>query len=173
MPHWKDIGAWLAAVVEHWELIVVTGAIPFFLDLVDKMFDWKMPKKFYVVFIAIGLVLAMFSAWREEREGKDNSETKQHQFEQKFNQCDAEHSTLKNLADTYASQLANQQATVNTCVVTLAKNAAGEPQRTMVWTVGLGIVKQPIVTEMVLVTNKATTFRGNLSCENPFHIFDW
>jgi len=58
---------WILAVLEHWELIVAAGAIAFILDLIDKFFEWKMPKKYYAVFVAIGLFLATFTAWREER----------------------------------------------------------------------------------------------------------
>jgi hypothetical protein len=57
---------WLLALVHHWELVVVTGAIPFVIDLVDKIWGWKMPKKVYVGFVAMGLFLAMFATWRDE-----------------------------------------------------------------------------------------------------------
>jgi hypothetical protein len=97
-----------------------------------------------------------------------------------YTRCDAERSSLRELTDTYSSQLenqrgiiTNQQSTIDTCMVTLTKNIVGEPLRPLVWTVGLGIIKTPILTEMVLVTNRQTTLRGDLECDEPFDIFDW
>jgi hypothetical protein len=59
---------WLGTVIEHWELIVVSGAIPFAIELIDRLLDKKMPKKWYAIFVSIGLALAMFASWREQRD---------------------------------------------------------------------------------------------------------
>jgi hypothetical protein len=61
-------GEWLLAVVEHWEILVTIGIIPFGLDIVDKYFECKMPKSYYAIFLGIALFLAMFKAWDEKRE---------------------------------------------------------------------------------------------------------
>jgi hypothetical protein len=69
MHAWMSaFGEWLGTVVEHWELIVVTGAIPFGIELIDRLLDKKMSKKWYAIFVAIGLMLAMFTSWREQRD---------------------------------------------------------------------------------------------------------
>jgi hypothetical protein len=64
-------GKWLFAVVEHWELIVASGAIAFVIDLIDRFWEWRMPKKWYAWFVGVGLFLAMFAAWQDQyRDGE-------------------------------------------------------------------------------------------------------
>jgi hypothetical protein len=76
MQQWLlDFREWIGAVLEHWELIIVSGAIPFLLEIAEKLWDKKMSRKWYVVFLIIGLFLAMFAAWREKNtEAKDERE---------------------------------------------------------------------------------------------------
>jgi hypothetical protein len=51
--------------------------VPFLLtiDLLDRVFEWKMPKRMYIVFLAAGLFLAMFAAWRDEHAKVNQLET--------------------------------------------------------------------------------------------------
>jgi hypothetical protein len=66
------------------------------------------------------------------------------------------------------------QNTANSCVSSLAKIAVGEPPRTYVYMVGIATLqKQPVLTEIVLVTNKAMQLHGNLKCPDNFDVLDW
>ena len=78
---------WLLALVHHWELIVVTGAIPFAIDLLDRVFEWKMPKRMYIVFLAAGLFLAMFAAWRDEHESQPTRNVNPRTHKTGFRSC--------------------------------------------------------------------------------------
>ena len=64
---------WVLAIFHHWEAIVAFGVVPFVIDLLDRFWEWKMPKKWYAVFVLLGLVAAMHMAWREEREKAVNA----------------------------------------------------------------------------------------------------
>ncbi len=69
-------GKWILAVLEQWEYIVASGVIAFLVELGDKLLDKKMPKKWYVVFVAIGFVLATFKAWDQQRITADTAQHK-------------------------------------------------------------------------------------------------
>lgn len=175
-----EIGDWLAAIMHHWEVVVATGAIPFAIDIVDKLVDWKMPKRYYAIFLGVGLLLAMFLSWDEEHRNFSASDRARNTADTNYRQCDSERATLRTLNESLSSQLSgdtqfidNQQGTLNSCVVALAKNAVTEPLHVSVWMIGVGIVKTPTLTEMALITNRQTVIRGNLECDEPFNVFDW
>jgi hypothetical protein len=78
------VGQWLLAVMDHWELIVGSGVVAFVLDLIEKLFGWKMPRKHYAIFVGVGLVMAMFSAWNDEHKAVETAKAAQQAAETKL-----------------------------------------------------------------------------------------
>ncbi|HXP81102.1 MAG TPA: hypothetical protein VN976_14450 [Verrucomicrobiae bacterium] len=136
-----------------------------------------------IAWFLVFIVHLMWEPFHLQDDLAKNRQTLQGFYDQRGNEfglCKSDLSTqrasvelLKQRIDSQQQTINVQQATFNTCVVTLAKNAALEPLHVGVWTVGLGIVKTPIVTEIVLLTNRTTVVRGDLQCDGPFNIFDW
>jgi hypothetical protein len=77
---WK----WLLAVLDHWELLAVSGIVPFFNELADKIWDRRMPRKVYIWFAIIALVLATFAAWKDEQKRADSEHTKIDQLQKQI-----------------------------------------------------------------------------------------
>ena len=126
------------------------------------------------------LLVAFYQAWSDEHRNSQVLIDEKADIRGKLASCTGDLRASDGVrqlleAQTRSQQLTinAQQSTTNTCVVTLAKTAIGEPPNVYVWTVGIGIIKRPVVTEMVLVTNRRETFRGNLECTEPFNVFDW
>jgi hypothetical protein len=178
-----SIGNWLAAVVHHWEVIVVTGAIPFFIDLIDKMFDWQMPKKLYVVFVGLGLLLAMFSAWKEERDAKDASFGDKARVESQFNQCDKERAVNDAVAKSCSASLGfqqtrndGQQDLFNRCLLSLGVSNKPEPASIKISDTSFdGNVgkdkegKDKRLWVLTAIVNKTTSpFQGTFKCDGDF-----
>ncbi len=62
----KDFTEWVVAVVEHWEGYVSGGVIAFALEVGERLREWKVPKKVYLLILALGLIGSLFAAWRDE-----------------------------------------------------------------------------------------------------------
>jgi hypothetical protein len=163
--------------MHHWEVVVASGAIPFIVDLADKLFEWKMPRKYYAIFLGIGLVLAMFLSWDEEHHNFSAADTSRQTAVTNYTQCDSERTALRALNDSYSSQLANQQGTINTCVVTLAKVAVPETPKITTRGYIFESIHRADPTDkaavLVATTNRdVSSFKGSLNCPTPFELYE-
>jgi hypothetical protein len=62
----NQFGEWLLSVVEHYDIIIASGLVALLIDWADRFWEWKMPNKWYVRFVALGFFFAMFASWRQE-----------------------------------------------------------------------------------------------------------
>lgn len=65
-----------------------------------------------------------------------------------------------------------QQGTFNACVISLEKVVSGEPPKTTVFLHQI-TAKNPVVTEIILLSNRRKHFRGVLKCNQNFQVVDW
>jgi hypothetical protein len=65
----KDVGEFVLAVLEHLHGWISGGLLALAVELLDRLFDWKIPRKPWIaIFIVGGLFVSVFGAWRDEHE---------------------------------------------------------------------------------------------------------
>ncbi|MBZ5503336.1 MAG: hypothetical protein LAN59_14080 [Acidobacteriia bacterium] len=63
----SDIRVFLLAVILRWQSYVTGGVLTALVVLVERLFDWKMPKKTYAALFIVGcLLVSFFLAWRDQ-----------------------------------------------------------------------------------------------------------
>src|ERR1039458_4426709 len=63
----SEIVIFVLAVVSHWQGYVTGGAITGLVALVERLFDWTMPKWAYgVLYLGVFLLVSFFLAWRDQ-----------------------------------------------------------------------------------------------------------
>jgi hypothetical protein len=176
----KEFWLFVANVLANWQATVTGGCIGVAILLIEHWTKKSLTWRALWYLLAFGLFMSCFLAWHDEHRNSEVLIMDKADVTAKLASCagdlkaaEAVRRLLNSQAVSQQGTINTQQSTVNTCVVTLAKMAAGEPERVYVWPVGIGIIKQPIVTELVVVTTRPEMFRGNLECEAPFQIFDW
>ena len=101
--------------------------------------------------------------------------------QKKYDQCDGERAAQKRLIDTYSSQLSsqqtqlsNQQQTINTCVVVLAKANAPEQQRFTTFLNTVDPTKGTRILQLIVATNKPISpVNLMLECNANFTNYDY
>jgi hypothetical protein len=64
---WNELVIFCVAVVSHWQAYVTGGAVTGIIGVVERLTDWKMPKRAYAaVFLGIFLLVSFFLAWRDQ-----------------------------------------------------------------------------------------------------------
>lgn len=63
----KDIYDFIVAVLEQLHGWISGGLLALSVELLDRIWDWKIPRKPWIaIFIVGGLIVSVFAAWREE-----------------------------------------------------------------------------------------------------------
>jgi hypothetical protein len=90
---WSEIIVFALAVVSHWQGYVTGGAITGLVALVERLFDWTMPKWAYgVLYLGVFLLVSFFLAWRDQYHEAQRVPVLQSQLEDRDHQI----SDLKN-----------------------------------------------------------------------------
>ena len=189
MGYLHSFSGWVAAVLEHWHGWVSGGVLAFGLEIVEKVWEWKIPKKAFLLILAVGLLWSVFAAWRDENHNSEELISQKAECYSSYNRCDKGMAVEKTLADSCTSNLVYQQSrndgqqdVFNKCI--LALGLKNSPERVRIITrmfrmLGAkwssGSTSQPSDRSLSIVlaeTNKIIQpVRVRLECERPFEIF--
>jgi hypothetical protein len=182
MEYLHKFPEWMVAVFEHWHGWLSGGLLAFVLELGEKLWDWKPPKRAFVVILGIGLLWSVFAAWRDENHNTEVVINEKSDAWSKFGTCDKERFGKAILADQLSAQvtslqtqLGGQQDTFNRCILALGLRNAPEPLTfdVQAWKfpetytyVNVGKVQFWV---MVVTANKSVSpLKGTLTCDAPF-----
>jgi hypothetical protein len=176
---------WFASLLEHWHGWLSGSILAFALELGEKIWDWKPPKKAFIWIVVCGLAWSCFATWRDEHHNSEVLMVEKANLWTQYGQCDKERAVKATLADSLAKTAANQQGllngqqgTFNQCVLSLAKESTPEPLdlEVMRWQVGetYHFANVPYEVEffvLVATSNKPIMpTRGVLKCNAPFKV---
>ena len=175
-----EFWTFIANVLANWLATVTGGIIAVIILLIEHRTGRSVTWKALWSLLGFGLFVSCFLAWHNEHRNSEVLIKEKASISGQLASCTANSrasNAVRQLLETQTGSqqltIDTQQSTINKCVFTLSKMAVGEPSYVHTWTVGIGIVKRPIITEIILVTNRLQTVRGNLECNEPFNIFDW